>query len=441
MALTYPNPRLEDGVVLLRPWEEQDLALLERGSRDDYVAEIEHLPVPFDDEGGRKWIARQHAHMENGRGWTFAILELATGEAVGGVGLLFRHPPGAAEPGVWVVAEKGGHGIAERATRLLCRWALTTETGIARLQATVAPWNLPSQRVLEKVGFVREGLLRAYASWRGSPQDVLLYSLLARDLDDASPLVAEAQPASADPAGAAQISRLQERLATAFISALRERLVALVAYGSSVEGSFIPHFSDFDLAVFLHGEFTVEDAIAVQAALGDLEPTPFDYLQTKFVDVSAVATPTLVPGSFAVFWGELPAEPAYLHNPDLLRQAGKRWLDALPGLIADDRAAWSVAAGSARRQRLVRLMMTRLKPALRSLLVEHGEPPAEVWISGWHQLARRWRDHDAAAAEALDSVLTVLPSSGREQEVACGETVLRLLAQIEMAARASSSTN
>jgi RimJ/RimL family protein N-acetyltransferase len=36
--------------------------------------------------------------------------------------------------------------------------------------------------VLEKVGFAREGLLRSYASLRGSRQDVLLYSLIRSDL-------------------------------------------------------------------------------------------------------------------------------------------------------------------------------------------------------------------------------------------------------------------
>ena len=61
-------------------------------------------------------------------------------------------------------------------------WALTAETGIARVEATVEPWNAASIRVLEKLGFVREGLLRSYASWHGERADVFLYSLLARDL-------------------------------------------------------------------------------------------------------------------------------------------------------------------------------------------------------------------------------------------------------------------
>src|SRR5581483_8964633 len=169
--------------------------------------------------------------------------------------------------------------------------------------------------------------------------------------------------------------RLQHRLEVAFRAALGDRLAALVAYGSAADGTFIAGFSDFDLAVFLRGEFSPDDAVAAQAALGDLDPAPFDYLQTKFIDLSLPPTPTLVPDSYLVFAGSLPSEPAYLYNDASLRRSGRKWLDDLPALIAADAAAWSVAAGSKRRRRLVRLMMTRLKPGLRAFLVERGESP------------------------------------------------------------------
>jgi len=182
MSLEYPQPPLTDGVVLLRPWEERDLSILEQASRDDYVALIEHLPVPFSESAGRAWVEAQHAYLTDERGWTFAVVEVATRESVGGVGISFRHPPGAAEPGAWIIDHKRNGGLGARAAKLLCHWGLTADTGIARIQATVELWNKPSQRVLEKLGFVREGLLRSYASWRGDRQDVFLYSLLPSDL-------------------------------------------------------------------------------------------------------------------------------------------------------------------------------------------------------------------------------------------------------------------
>jgi RimJ/RimL family protein N-acetyltransferase len=150
IAARHPKGLLADGAVCWRPWDERDLPLVEEASRDDYVALIEHLPVPFDPVAGHDWIRRQENHRVDQRGWSFAIVETEREEAVGGIGITFRHPPGVAEPGCWVIARKRNQGFAEHATTLLCRWALMSDTGIARVQATVEPWNAASQRVVRE---------------------------------------------------------------------------------------------------------------------------------------------------------------------------------------------------------------------------------------------------------------------------------------------------
>ncbi|MEO2219574.1 GNAT family protein [Chromobacterium vaccinii] len=48
--------------------------------------------------------------------------------------------------------------------------------GLARIQATVLPENTRSIRVLERVGFQREGLLRSYRMVRGPSRDFWMYS-------------------------------------------------------------------------------------------------------------------------------------------------------------------------------------------------------------------------------------------------------------------------
>jgi ribosomal-protein-alanine N-acetyltransferase len=95
-----------------------------------------------------------------------------------------------------MLPERRKEGIGGRALALLCRWALSSsELGIARIQATVEPWNNASQRMLVRLGFQREGLLRSYASWRGGRQDVYLYSLLERELAAVAPPAAAADDA------------------------------------------------------------------------------------------------------------------------------------------------------------------------------------------------------------------------------------------------------
>jgi [ribosomal protein S5]-alanine N-acetyltransferase len=156
-------------VPALRPWEERDLPLLERASEDEYVALIEHLPLPFDSGDGREWIAT--------RGDTDWAVDVG-GQAVGGAGYARRHVPGLAEVGIWIVVERRRAGLATAAVELVVERAFAA--GIERLQATVEPWNAASQRVLEKVGFEREGLLRGYGSYGDGPRhDVYLYARLA----------------------------------------------------------------------------------------------------------------------------------------------------------------------------------------------------------------------------------------------------------------------
>ena len=50
------------------------------------------------------------------------------------------------------------------------------------MQADIRPENLPSQRLVERLGFRQEGLLRRYLDIDGDWRDHLAYALLAEDL-------------------------------------------------------------------------------------------------------------------------------------------------------------------------------------------------------------------------------------------------------------------
>jgi RimJ/RimL family protein N-acetyltransferase len=54
--------------------------------------------------------------------------------------------------------------------------------GLARLQLMTIPGNTSSERVAEKLGFQREGLLRGYFAQRDKRVDVWMWSLLPDDL-------------------------------------------------------------------------------------------------------------------------------------------------------------------------------------------------------------------------------------------------------------------
>jgi RimJ/RimL family protein N-acetyltransferase len=64
---------------------------------------------------------------------------------------------------------------------LLARWALT-EKELARFQLRADVENEASQRVAERAGFVREGVLRSSLELKGERRDVVMYSLVREDL-------------------------------------------------------------------------------------------------------------------------------------------------------------------------------------------------------------------------------------------------------------------
>ena len=68
-----------------------------------------------------------------------------------------------------------GKGIATYVCGLLVAWGHSS-AGLLRIQATVLEANERSAAVLERCGFVREGLLRSYRLVRGRPGDFYMYS-------------------------------------------------------------------------------------------------------------------------------------------------------------------------------------------------------------------------------------------------------------------------
>lgn len=73
-----------------------------------------------------------------------------------------------------------GRGIATEAVQLVLEFGFQT-LNIHRIEAYVAPQNLASVRVLEKSGFIREGLLRQLLFINGVWVDHYMYAILQND--------------------------------------------------------------------------------------------------------------------------------------------------------------------------------------------------------------------------------------------------------------------
>ncbi|MGE0616979.1 MAG: GNAT family N-acetyltransferase [Bacteriovoracia bacterium] len=87
-----------------------------------------------------------------------------------------------AELGYAVSASARGKGVATQAVRMVMRDCFT-RTPLRKLVAFVHEDNVPSRRVLEKVGFRLEGLLREHFLVGGAPANEAIYGILRGDLE------------------------------------------------------------------------------------------------------------------------------------------------------------------------------------------------------------------------------------------------------------------
>ena len=82
--------------------------------------------------------------------------------------------------GYWVRASCERRGIASDAARTLARAGLL-QGGLVRVEIIAEVTNLGSQRVAEKAGATREGVLRSRIFLRGEARDAVGFSLVRAD--------------------------------------------------------------------------------------------------------------------------------------------------------------------------------------------------------------------------------------------------------------------
>jgi [ribosomal protein S5]-alanine N-acetyltransferase len=107
---------------------------------------------------------------------------LARGELIGHVGIRnISQMMGYAEIGYGIEESRQGRGYGTEAVRMAAK-KVFEEAGLRKLLAYVHDENLASCRLLEKLGFRREGLLREHYILNGSPVNEVLFGLLEREL-------------------------------------------------------------------------------------------------------------------------------------------------------------------------------------------------------------------------------------------------------------------
>jgi RimJ/RimL family protein N-acetyltransferase len=174
MDLPVPDQPLTDGVVMLRPPADRDLAAIEEGIQDPEVIRWFGQPTLSPSEV----LEMNRAWWANGTGATYAICD-ADDRCIGHIWVNLREAR-RGSVGYWLLRDARGRGLATRSVRLICDWAFRV-LGLARLQLLTEPSNDASQRVAERAGSRREGVLRSNGEVDGRRVDHVVFSLLPGD--------------------------------------------------------------------------------------------------------------------------------------------------------------------------------------------------------------------------------------------------------------------
>jgi ribosomal-protein-alanine N-acetyltransferase len=134
-------------------------------------------------------VARQRKEWRHDRRFSF-VMTLRDPEApiIGRVSLnnIVRGAFLNAEIGYWIDESFQRRGLMTEAVRAVLNFSFD-ELGLHRVQAAIMPHNTASLRVVEKIGFRREGEAAAYLRIAGKWEDHILFAMLAGEAPVASP--------------------------------------------------------------------------------------------------------------------------------------------------------------------------------------------------------------------------------------------------------------
>ena len=174
-------PTLHTARLRMRPFREADADDLFEMHSNAYVLRYWDSPPWTERARAQKFIEACQALEEDGAGTRLAVDLACDGAFLGWCSLTEWNPDHrTASLGYCFGDVAWGHGYATEGARELLRWAFGS-LNLNRVQAQVDTRNDASARVLAKLGFEREGMLREDCMVNGEVSDSWVYGLIRRD--------------------------------------------------------------------------------------------------------------------------------------------------------------------------------------------------------------------------------------------------------------------
>ncbi len=177
-----PIPTLQGKLITLRRLRRSDAASIQRHANNRDIARfLPRLPSPYIMAEARKWITLTARLARDDKAYNFGIEDGESGEIVGMIGLRnINRQDRNAEVGYWIGRSFQRRGYAGEALRLILKFAFT-ELRLVRVYAVVHQNNVASVKLLDRIGFVREGVWRKASRINRRWYDVYAYGILKEE--------------------------------------------------------------------------------------------------------------------------------------------------------------------------------------------------------------------------------------------------------------------
>jgi len=175
---------LSDSVIGLRQFTREDVPSLFNAVHESMTqlsAWMVWAHPKYSMEDTQAFVSKCGPGWEKGEQYSFAMVDLQEGRLLGSAGLsAINRAHGFANLGYWVRTRNTRNGVATSATRMVARFSFES-LGLNRVELLVPTANVASQRVAEKAGAKREGILRKRLRLNGIAHDAFVYSFVPED--------------------------------------------------------------------------------------------------------------------------------------------------------------------------------------------------------------------------------------------------------------------
>jgi ribosomal-protein-serine acetyltransferase len=179
--LAVPDSISDRGRIALVPVQARQIkglydAIVE--SRAELSPWMEWMHPAYSIAETEQWVTHCLKAWETDSSFGFTIVERHTSQILGGCSITMDRPAQRnGSLGYWIRTSRTKQGFASEAVALLAQFGFA-QLGLIRIEIFAAASNIVSQRVAEKVGALREGLLRNRLLIRGEPRDAYVFSLI-----------------------------------------------------------------------------------------------------------------------------------------------------------------------------------------------------------------------------------------------------------------------